>query len=1275
MLSLKDKCESTHNTSKCRLPQTFNPENYKINLIMDFYNLKYKFFNEIDLKVIDCQSENTNEILILNSVEKFEIKNIHCLDETLNSDLFHIDYIKEQFLIPSETKCSFFYSKDLLEIANLFVFSFHGLSIYETLVKEEKCKEKAKQKIISMFLKFIQENILNLSTYKKSFLDVFCLNSDKQFDFFNYILYLSYTQGIKNNSNGEITSQCHTIIKEDSIYIKLPRGFKQGEKFKMLFEVEGGVKTQKSSAGFYLSIWGSDSRIFDMKNNQTIKTAWKEKYNCNIKDILINSVFAMAGEPVEFRNVFPCFDEPCFKSKFSMNIFIPKEDILETSSAYFHVLSNGELKSLSSVLISDKEFNKYEFTESPLMSIYLLTWVIGYYDYIYKDITIEDSNENKIENQINSLNENIIKNSTGSYNSFYNIKIRSFFPLHRINESFHSLELAEKSLQFYSSYFKIPYTFPKLDLVPAADFSFRALECWGCILFIHYALLVSPKLNLLEKKLVSRTIVHEISHMWFGNLVTMEWWDDIWLNEGFARFMEYECLNVIKPEYNLEDNFIELIFSVALKIDEKQSTHPVIGECPSPENLTDIFDTISYAKGASILRMFNHYIETWKFMEVIQEYLKFYKFKNSKTKNLWQMFKKHADIDLVEIMHSWTMKAGHPIIFVSLSDNCEDLIIEQQPYPSNLNTNSIEDEEDVIWQIPLFIKTKKYALEYKFLMKEKTMKLNLLNDLNVKKNKLLEGKDYIIVNGNMKGFYRVYYLNSENKEDSKSLLNFINKVNTGSDNTKNENSLLEDYDNIINNKNVKKNILLNSILANHKYLSSINIAGLLKDYLSIKNFSTCLHILDSIGALKDKDYLILFYAEKIYLKITKYLKPYLSFKEEFIHKEKLNSTYINTKSPLNCVTEHIKKNNRYEYSKLLLKDIPSIYDLYDYINNIMFKLIHVFVSFGILIHEKITANYPDNNQESVIENENHKNIHTFKNSEFVDEYYSIMINIISHIAKSENKLNSKLKGKCEIVIKKILQKFTSDKTSLNKNLKYAIYKVANLYSFLNTDENKKEDNVYLSILNEFSQDFFDLSLRDKRHFYSISFDLESFDCLKFFTFIKFAKLNPYIYSRYMQDSLYNTLDRFNSDNLKIFIEFKVCLFFLNYLSEDIKTMDYESLMLSSSKKYVLSDFFKYFKSNKSELIEAVLFLCKCNRIFDADLIRKVLECSFDVFRRMLLKWIDDSAENYKECEEEFQLDCINTFESHYKCNIFNETKNRKIANCIMQLINYLKSEN
>jgi aminopeptidase N len=260
--------------------------------------------------------------------------------------------------------------------------------------------------------------------------------------------------------------------------------------------------------------------------------------------------------------VFPCFDEPSFKCTFNLKVHVMDPN--------HTCISNTPVTQIIDKGVNERWFC---FEETPLMSTYLFHFTVGKFEYL-------ETFSNK------------------------GLPIRVYTPPGRLEQGRIALNVAKLSLEYYEDFYGIDYPLKKLDLISLHTMHVRAMENWGCITFNSMVLLMDPEttsVSLIERN--SRTVAHEIAHMWFGNLVTMDWWSDIWLNEGFARFCEFECLHSLYPKANYGDFFIRDVFSSAIKADSKHSTHPIEMEIPDPEKLEEIFDTISYAKGSSFIRM------------------------------------------------------------------------------------------------------------------------------------------------------------------------------------------------------------------------------------------------------------------------------------------------------------------------------------------------------------------------------------------------------------------------------------------------------------------------------------------------------------------------------------------------------------------------------------------------------------------------------------------------------------------------------------------------
>ena len=515
----------------------------------------------------------------------------------------------------------------------------------------------------------------------------------------------------------------------------------------------------------------------------------------------------------------PCFDETCYKSIYSFRLELDKYFV--DAFKQLKCVTNGSLIHVH----LDNNKNKYLFSysDSPLMSSYLFTFVIGNYD------LIETVNENKT-------------------------KIRVFTPLKNHHDGALCMNLAQYSLKYYEKFFDIPYFYEKLDFVPIPNMTYRSMENIGCIVFKNEAMLFSHFQHILEKKFISRTICHEISHMWFGDLVTMEWWDDIWLNEGFARCFEYLSLNEIQPkEYKYWDNFIYYIYDKALSYDESCTTHPIVRKIESVYMIDSIFDTISYSKGSSVIIMLMHYIGLENFKKSISVYLKKYQYKNTVTSMLWECFDEITKLKISDLMNEWINFAGHPILSI-------DIVCKDNKYFFKLNQKSMLKDDKTIWKLPVFIKSKHF--EICRLINTENYEISF-EELALNYDEILKGENFVVFNNNLKGFYRVKY-------DNEILLN----------------SILINYK---QNANKKNEIIINGEKQNS--VSDFDIFGLLSLELKNNNFENIQKILNKIKYIENS-HLLLAYIIDIYHNFDSKYKCPEGF-EEYIENNEEKTKIIN----------------------------------------------------------------------------------------------------------------------------------------------------------------------------------------------------------------------------------------------------------------------------------------------------------------------------------------------------------------------------------------------
>ncbi|CAF1131754.1 unnamed protein product [Adineta steineri] len=363
------------------------------------------------------------------------------------------------------------------------------------------------------------------------------------------------------------------------------------------------------------------------------------------------------------RRAFPCFDEPSFKANFSITIRAPK---------HLTTLCNMPIKSKHA---DDNNTYTYEFDSTPIMSTYLVAYVIGHYDYV----ETRDSD---------------------------NVLIRVYTPIGKKEQGLFALTTAAKILPFYAEYFGIKYPLSKLDMIAIADFGSGAMENWGLITYRETYLLVDTHISTQKtRQEVALVVAHELAHQWFGNLVTMEWWNDLWLNEdNFASWIEFLAVDHVYPEYDIWTQFVSDTLATCMIPDALQSSHPIEVSIRKPSEIDEIFDDITYGKGSSVIRLLHAYIGNEAFRRGLSNYLAEYAYKNTITDNLWFHLSKASNrTHLSDVLSTWTKQIGYPLLMVNQEQRGNDrlLTIEQTRFLADGTR-----DDSLKWKIPINICTK-----------------------------------------------------------------------------------------------------------------------------------------------------------------------------------------------------------------------------------------------------------------------------------------------------------------------------------------------------------------------------------------------------------------------------------------------------------------------------------------------------------------------------------------------------------------------------------------
>ncbi|TXT13659.1 hypothetical protein VHUM_01026 [Vanrija humicola] len=445
-------------------------------------------------------------------------------------------------------------------------------------------------------------------------------------------------------------------------------------------------------------------------------------------------------EPTAARRAFPSWDEPLLKSQFAITMIARDHETVlanmpsvsvkpwkpASNASIDQVLSEGyELGSLLTKSYSsgktEGNWNITKFENTPLVSTYLVAFACGEFA--------------SLESEHHSL-------LTGK-----KIPLKIYATPNQIKQAQFGLDIKKWALPVYEEIFDIAYPLPKLDTLVAHDFDAGAMENWGLITGRTTAYLYDPeKSSLAAKKRVATVQCHELAHMWFGDIVTMKWWDNLWLNEAFATLMgELVIPDRIWPEWKVRQEFLNVHLANALSLDSQRSSHPIEVDCPDANQINQIFDSISYSKGASVLRMLSGVVGEEKFLKGVSIYLKKHVYGNAETKDLWEGISESSGLDVAKIMANWTLKIGFPVITVEEPGD-GTIKVTQNRF---LSTGDVKPEEDeTIWYVPLEVKTingPTEEVDHKAVLNERSTTYNL------------GGADTFKLNAETIGVYRVKY--------------------------------------------------------------------------------------------------------------------------------------------------------------------------------------------------------------------------------------------------------------------------------------------------------------------------------------------------------------------------------------------------------------------------------------------------------------------------------------------------------------------------------------
>ncbi|EPS43001.1 hypothetical protein H072_3011 [Dactylellina haptotyla CBS 200.50] len=418
-------------------------------------------------------------------------------------------------------------------------------------------------------------------------------------------------------------------------------------------------------------------------------------------------MFSTQFESCDARQAFPCFDEPNLKAAFDFSMTVPTS---------WTALSNMPVQSETP---ADSGLKVVKFETSPKMSTYLYAWACGEFEYV-ETHTKREYNGNSIPVRVYTTQ---------------GLKEQGQF----------ALDNAAKIVDYFSEVFDIDYPLPKVDMLAVHEFSHGAMENWGLITYRTTAVLYEDgKSDPRYKNRVAYVVAHELAHQWFGNLVTMDWWNELWLNEGFATWVGWLAIDNFYPDWDVWGQFVAESMQTGFQLDSLRSSHPIEVPVRDALEVDQIFDHISYLKGSSVIRMLSSALGQKVFLKGVSNYLKKHTYSNARTDDLWAALSEASGQDVNAIMNDWIKTTGFPVLDVT--EGPETLTIRQKRFLSTGDVNA--DEDKTTWWVPLGLTqealTEKVTTDVTALTEKETS----IAGVNI---------DYYKLNIGQNGFYRVNY--------------------------------------------------------------------------------------------------------------------------------------------------------------------------------------------------------------------------------------------------------------------------------------------------------------------------------------------------------------------------------------------------------------------------------------------------------------------------------------------------------------------------------------
>ena len=410
-------------------------------------------------------------------------------------------------------------------------------------------------------------------------------------------------------------------------------------------------------------------------------------------------------EPTDARRAFPSFDEPALKATYDITMVVDSGDT---------VISNSNMISDKSGPVAGK--HTLRFATTPKMSSYLVAFLVG-------DFKCMEGKSDGVPIRVCSTPDKV--------------ELTKF-----------ALESAKYVLHYYDTYFGIKYPMPKLDMIALPDFEAGAMENFGCITYRETDLLVEPKIGTIpEKKRVATVVAHEMAHQWFGDMVTMQWWDNLWLNEGFATWMETKAAAAWQPEWKFAEDDAQTL-NETLNLDAERTTRAIRATANTPDEINEMFDGISYGKAGAVIGMVENYLGAEVFRQGVQSYLKAHLYANATAEDFWnaQTSNSHQPVD--KIMSSFVTQPGVPLLEFGERQAVGFPLTERRLFSSKVEMERPLDGRMPEWTVPICVKTEGQPVCRAITPDFSTLHPQVLE---------VEGLPFFYANAGAKGYYRTIY--------------------------------------------------------------------------------------------------------------------------------------------------------------------------------------------------------------------------------------------------------------------------------------------------------------------------------------------------------------------------------------------------------------------------------------------------------------------------------------------------------------------------------------